>query len=171
MQTLSSSTVAVARSSHVDVVVAHALLANSARLIRVSVVVVVAHVALRSSIARLTVADDVIAAGDQGALCGVRVTRSDGVRAAARSAANFTSKQGFAVESFEAAVAVPAHCEVLTLVALSGLGVAGGSVAVAVAGLTVWEVPVASLALIALASVGFRMAIALASHKIALVVL
>lgn len=64
LKALSSSCVAISRSTQVDIVVAIAFLAGSARFIGIAEKVVVADITLGSSVAGLTIANDVIAAGN-----------------------------------------------------------------------------------------------------------
>jgi hypothetical protein len=59
----------------------------------------------------------------------------------------------------------------LTLIAFAGFWIARCSMSVTVASLTVGEVPVSNLTLVAFSSVCLRMAVTLSRHKIALVVL
>lgn len=99
------------------------------------------------------------------------MTGSDCVGTTARSAANFTSKQGISVESFNAVVTVVAGGKVLTLVTFASFRVASGSVTVAVTRLTIGEVPVANLTLVALSTVCLRVTVTLTSYEVALVVL
>lgn len=91
-----------------------------------------------------------------------------GVGARALSAGNAVQGQaGFPIVSIQAHLTVETSGGGLAVDAFAGAWIAGGCMAIALAGLAVGEVPEPRLALVALAAVGFLVTIALAIDLVA----
>lgn len=132
--------------------------------------IVSADVATGARVAFATIADHVVGAWIQLALVGMRVTGGQSVWAATRTTTDFTAKQRITVVVFDATIAIVAGGEVLTSNTFAGVRVAGLTVSITLAHLTVGEVPEAGLTLVTLTTVCIRMAITLACDQVAVVV-